>query len=128
MKTILTGLNKLFDSRIRLGIMSLLTVNESIDFNTMKAMLDVTDGNLASHLKSFEKEGVMEVQKQFVGRKPNTVYRITPLGKKLFAEHIQALEQMIRPLEQPPRPPLPADESLPREKGFFKGLTGRRKR
>jgi DNA-binding PadR family transcriptional regulator len=100
MKTILSGLNKLFDSRVRLGIMSLLAVNESVDFNTMKEMLDITDGNLASHLKSFEKEGVLEVHKQFVGRRPNTLYRITPLGKQLFTEHIRALEQMIRPLEE----------------------------
>jgi len=98
MKEILSGLNKLFDSRVRLGIMSLLAVNESVGFNTMKEMLDVTDGNLASHLKALEKEGAVEVRKQFVGRKPNTTYVITPLGKKLFQEHINALERIINPL------------------------------
>ena len=97
MKEIISGLNKLFDSRIRLGIMSLLAVSESVDFNTMKEMLDVTDGNLASHLKALEKEGAVEVRKQFVGRKPNTSYVVTPLGKRLFQEHIDALEQIIHP-------------------------------
>ena len=98
MKEIISGLNKLFDSRVRLGIMSLLAVNDNIGFNTMKEMLDVTDGNLASHLKALEKEGAIEVHKQFVGRKPNTSYAMTSLGKKLFQEHINALERIIDPL------------------------------
>lgn len=98
MKDILSGLNKVFDSRVRLGIMSVLMVNDSVDFNTMKELLDVTDGNLASHLKALEKEEVIEVRKQFVGRKPNTSYRVTPSGAKLFKEHIDALEKLINPL------------------------------
>ncbi|MFR0676822.1 winged helix-turn-helix domain-containing protein [Dysgonomonas mossii] len=98
MKDIISGLNKIFDSRIRLGIMSVLMVNDSVDFNTMKELLDVTDGNLASHLKALEKEEVIEVRKQFLGRKPNTSYKMTPLGKKLFKEHIDALERLLNPL------------------------------
>lgn len=98
MKDIISGLNKIFDSRVRLGIMSVLAVNESVDFNTMKELLNITDGNLASHLKALEKENVVEVRKQFIGRKPNTSYRITPLGEKLFKEHIDALEKLINPL------------------------------
>ena len=98
MKDIISGLNKVFDSRIRLGIMSVLMVNDSVDFNTMKELLDVTDGNLASHLKALEKEEVIEVKKQFIGRKPNTSYKVTPLGAKLFKEHIDALEKLINPL------------------------------
>lgn len=98
MKDIISGLNKVFDSRVRLGIMSILMVNESVDFNTMKQLLDVTDGNLASHLKALEKDAVIEVKKQFLGRKPNTSYTVTPLGKKLFKEHIDALEKLINPL------------------------------
>ncbi|NDW17577.1 transcriptional regulator [Dysgonomonas sp. 216] len=98
MKDIISGLNKLFDSRIRLGIMSILVVNDSVDFNTMKELLDVTDGNLASHLKALEKEEIIEVKKQFIGRKPNTSYQATDLGQKLFKEHIDALEKLINPL------------------------------
>lgn len=98
MGELISGLNKLFDSRIRLGIMSVLAVNDSVDFNTMKEVLDVTDGNLASHLKALEKEKVIEVKKQFIGRKPNTSYIITPYGEKLFKAHIDALEKLINPL------------------------------
>lgn len=98
MKDIISGLNKVFDSRVRLGIMSILMVNDSVDFNTMKQLLDVTDGNLASHLKALEKEAVIEVKKQFLGRKPNTSYNVTPLGEKLFKAHIDALERLINPL------------------------------
>ena len=98
MKDIISGLNKIFDSRIRLGIMSVLMVNDSTDFNTLKELLEVTDGNLASHLKALEKEEVVEVKKQFIGRKPNTSYCITNLGRKLFKQHIDALEKLINPL------------------------------
>lgn len=98
MKDIISGLNKIFDSRIRLGIMSVLVVNDSADFNTIKELLEVTDGNLASHLKALEKEEVIVVKKQFVGRKPNTSYSVTDQGRKLFQEHIDALEKLINPL------------------------------
>ena len=98
MKDIIAGLNKIFDSRIRLGIMAVLSVNDSLDFNSLKELLDITDGNLASHIKALEKNELIEVSKQFVGRKPQTTYSITPLGKELFRQHLQALEQLINPL------------------------------
>jgi DNA-binding HxlR family transcriptional regulator len=95
-KTIINGLHKAFESRIRLGIMSALAVNDTFDFNSLKEYLEVTDGNLASHLKALEKEEFLEVKKSFVGRKPNTKYSMTRLGKKAFEEHINALENLIR--------------------------------
>lgn len=98
MKDIISGLNKVFDSRVRLGIMSILLANETADFNAMKDLLDVTDGNLASHLKGLEKEEIVTVRKQFIGRKPNTSYIVTEYGRKLFMEHIEALEKLINPL------------------------------
>lgn len=98
MKDIISGLNKVFDSRIRLGIMSILAVNDSADFNTMKELLNLTDGNLASHLKALEKEEIIEVRKQFIGRKPNTSYKVTDYGQQLFKAHIDALEKLINPL------------------------------
>lgn len=98
MGDIISGLNKVFDSRVRLGIMSVLVVNDSADFNTMKELLEVTDGNLASHLKALEKEEIVVVKKQFVGRKPNTSYSVTDKGRKLFQGHIDALERLINPL------------------------------
>ncbi|MBD0255775.1 MAG: transcriptional regulator [Cytophagales bacterium] len=95
MKELLEHLNKAFESKARLGIMSALMVNDRLDFNALKELLDLTDGNLASHLKALEEGQYVEVQKQFVGRKPNTTYRATDAGRKAFAEHLKALEKLI---------------------------------
>lgn len=96
MKNIISGINKLFENRIRLGIMSVLIVNDSYDFNSLKDTLGVTDGNLASHLKALEENGLINVNKQFIGRKPNTSYSISEKGKKLFKIHLKALEEIIK--------------------------------
>lgn len=96
----ISNLNKAFDSRIRLGIMSALMVNESMSYNDLKELLQVTDGNLASHLKGLEENGFMKVQKGFVGRKTNTTYSVTKAGEKAFRQHLDALEQMIRGTQQ----------------------------
>lgn len=96
MKSIISNLNKIFESRIRLGIMSVLIVNDSIDFNNLKETLDVTDGNLASHLKTLEENNLIKVKKQFIGRKPNTRYFITENGSQQFNRHLGALENLIR--------------------------------
>jgi DNA-binding MarR family transcriptional regulator len=95
MKDILVNINKLFESKVRLGIMSILVVNESADFNTLKEYLGVTDGNLATHLASLEKSKYIKVNKSFIGKKPNTSYSATALGKREFSEHLDALEQLI---------------------------------
>jgi DNA-binding MarR family transcriptional regulator len=96
MKNIIENLNKLFDSRIRLGIMSALMVNDEINFTDLKELMQVTDGNLASHLKALEESGFIKVQKGFVGRKTNTTYSVTKAGEKAFKTHLEALEKMIR--------------------------------
>ncbi len=96
MKELIEALDKTFDSRIRLGIMSALVVNDSVEFNTLKELMEVTDGNLASHLKGLEAAGYISVQKSFVGRKPMTRYKITRQGRKAFETHITALEKLIR--------------------------------
>jgi DNA-binding HxlR family transcriptional regulator len=96
MKIDISRLNKLFENRVRLGIMSVLIVNDTYDFNSLKDALDVTDGNLASHLKALEDNGLINVSKQFMGKKPNTSYSITEDGKKLFREHLKALENIIK--------------------------------
>jgi len=93
---IIENINKVFDHRIRLGIMSVLMVNEDADFNRLKELLEVTDGNLASHIKALEKETYILVEKQFIGRKPNTSYSATKLGKAEFKKHIEALEKLIK--------------------------------
>jgi predicted ArsR family transcriptional regulator len=96
MKNPITGLNKIFDNRIRLGVMSILIINEEVSFNDLKQMLEVTDGNLATHLVNLEENGFIKVHKGFIGRKTNTTYAISRAGEKAFSEHITALENMIR--------------------------------
>lgn len=96
MKNPIGNLNKVFESRIRLGVMSTLMVNEEVSFNELKEMLDVTDGNLASHLINLEENGYIKVHKGFIGRKTNTTYSITKAGEKAFREHLEALERMIK--------------------------------
>ena len=99
MKNPIENLNKVFDSRIRLGIMSALLVNEDVNFNELKELIQVTDGNLASHLKTLEESNYIKVQKGFIGRKTNTTYSATKAGEKAFKQHLDALEKMIRSLE-----------------------------
>ncbi|HLO71384.1 MAG TPA: transcriptional regulator [Flavipsychrobacter sp.] len=91
-------LNKLFDSRIRIGIMSALMVNETVNFNELKSLLDVTDGNLATHLKTLEENNYIKVQKGFIGKKTNTTYTITKVGETAFKNHLKALEKIINDL------------------------------
>jgi predicted transcriptional regulator len=95
LQNIIHNINKAFDHRIRLGIMSVLMVNDSVDFTKLKELLGVTDGNLASHTKALEKVDFIKVEKQFIGRKPNTKYYATKLGKIEFKKHIDALEKLI---------------------------------
>lgn len=95
MKNLIENINKTFDHRIRLGIMSVLMVNEYADFNMLKELLGVTDGNLASHTKALEAEDYIAIEKQFIGKKPNTRYMTTKLGRKAFQDHIEALEKLI---------------------------------
>jgi DNA-binding MarR family transcriptional regulator len=89
-------LDKAFENRVRLQIMSILMVNESYDFTSLKELLDVTDGNLASNLKALEKEEYIIIHKSFVGKKPNTNYQASAKGKKAFTDHLNALEQLIK--------------------------------
>ena len=93
------NLNKTFDSRIRMGVMSILVVNEEVSFNDLKQMLDVTDGNLASHMVNLEENGYIKVHKGFIGRKTNTTYSITRAGEKAFKDHIEALENIIKSMK-----------------------------
>jgi len=98
-KNLLLQLNKAFDNKIRLGIMSVLAVNRTVSFNHLKEMLELTDGNLASHLKILEAAGYLRVHKSFSGRKPTTVYEITSEGNVAFSQHLKALEEIIKQQE-----------------------------
>lgn len=89
-------LNKTFENRIKLGIMSHLMVEEKADYMTLKNMFELTDGNLASHVNSLEREGYVVVKKKFVDKRPNTSYQITAKGRKAFNEHLDAMEKMLK--------------------------------
>lgn len=96
MKHIIHTLNKAFDHRVRLGVMAVLMANDSVSFNDLKETLELTDGNLASHVAALEKAGYVAVSKQFVGKKPNTTYTASSEGKTAFQEHLTALEKLLR--------------------------------
>jgi DNA-binding transcriptional ArsR family regulator len=95
-KEIIEQLNVVFESRIRLAIMSVLAANESMDFNSLKQALDLTDGNLASHISMLEKNNFVSVKKKFVGKKPLTTYVATSAGRRAFSDHLDALERFIK--------------------------------
>jgi DNA-binding MarR family transcriptional regulator len=94
--SIITNIDKTFESRVRLVIMSVLIVNDWIDFSELKELLGVTDGNLSSHIKGLEKVEYIEIRKQFVGNRPNTSFRVTNIGRKAFQDHLLALEKLIK--------------------------------
>jgi DNA-binding PadR family transcriptional regulator len=96
MKSILGKLNPAFENRVRLAIMSVLAVSERADFNALKEMLDLSDGNLATHVAVLEKHRYVKVKKEFVKRKPQTSYAITTAGREAFADHVDALEAILR--------------------------------
>ena len=75
--------------------MSVLMVNEWVDFTEMKNLLEITDGNMASHSTALEKSKYIEVKKEFVGKKPKTSYRATTVGKDAFKDHLAALEKLL---------------------------------
>ena len=97
MKHLIHTLNKAFDHRVRLGVMAVLLANDSVSFNDLKEVLDLTDGNLASHVAALEKAEYVLVSKQFIGKKPNTTYTATTAGKAAFQQHLATLEKLLRP-------------------------------
>ncbi|MES2371743.1 MAG: transcriptional regulator [Bacteroidota bacterium] len=99
MKNPIEHLNKIFDSRVRLGIMSAVLVNDEVNFNDLKELIQVTDGNLASHLKTLEDAAYIKIKKGFIGKKTNTTYSVTKAGEKAFKIHLDALEKMIRNIQ-----------------------------
>ena len=95
MKKGFLDLDKILDNRIRLSILSILMIEDMVPFKEIKETLGLTDGNLASHVKALEKAEYLTVYKSFVGKKPNTEFKISKLGKKAFNEHLKKLERLI---------------------------------
>ncbi len=104
MNEALDKLNKAFENKARLGIMSLLVVADRVDFLSLKKSLSLSDGNLASHLLTLEKQAYLKVHKSFVGRRPHTAYEVTQEGRQAFSEHLDALEEFLRQLDLPKDP------------------------
>lgn len=96
MKNPFENLDRVLEHRVRLQIMSVLVTNDTYDFNSLKEILQTTDGNLATHIKALEKEKYITVTKTFVERKPNTRYKVTEKGKASFKKHLDALEGIIK--------------------------------
>lgn len=96
MKNPFENLDRILEHRVRLQIMSVLMANDSYDFNSLKEIIGITDGNMASHMKALEKEKYIAVSKSFVDRKPNTKYRITERGRNVFKRHLDALEELVK--------------------------------
>ncbi len=76
--------------------MSVLVMNDGYEFNALKEILNVTDGNLASHIKALEKEKYISISKTFIDRKPNTKYKVTERGRTAFRKHVDALEAVVK--------------------------------
>lgn len=93
---VFNDLDKIYDSRVRICIMAILTVNSKVDFNAIKKLLNLTDGNLASHIIALERNDYIKVHKIFIGKKPNTSYSITPEGKKTYQAHCNALRHLLK--------------------------------
>jgi predicted ArsR family transcriptional regulator len=96
MSSQIDSLSKVFENRVRLGLMSALVVNDMLDFNSLKELLGTTDGNLASHASALEAEGYIKVKKAFLGRKPQTTYSATVTGRRAFADHVDALARLLK--------------------------------
>ena len=96
MKQLIDKINKVFENRTRLGIMSALMVNDTIDFLSLRKLLGVTDGNLSSNISVLEGLKYVRVRKRIVAKKTNTSYNITETGRKAFRAHLDALESLIR--------------------------------
>jgi len=95
---VINNINKAFESRVRLGVMSVLMMNDWMDFNSVKDLLEVTDGNLSSHITALEKLNYIEIRKEFVAKRPKTSYRVTQEGRKAFSDHLSALENLLNGL------------------------------
>ena len=92
-------LDRLVHERLRLGILSALSVNESLTFNELKKLLDTTDGNLSVHARKLEEAGYLSCAKSFEGRMPRTDYRMTAAGRRAlerYLDHMEALIQAMR--------------------------------
>ena len=89
-------LDRLIHGRLRLGIVSALSVSESLTFNELKKLLDTTDGNLSVHARKLEEAGYVACTKSFAGRIPRTDYRLTAAGRRALERYLDRMEALIQ--------------------------------
>lgn len=88
--------DRLVYERVRLGIMSALAVNEQLTFNELKALFEVSDGNLSAHARKLEEAGYIACAKSFEGRRPKSEYRLTAVGRKALHRYLEHIEAVIK--------------------------------
>ncbi|NOZ77940.1 MAG: transcriptional regulator [Acidobacteria bacterium] len=93
-------IDPLIHAPVRLEIMSALAVNEQAEFTFLRKVTGTTDGNLATHLRRLEEAGYVEVEKRFVKRRPQTLYRLTETGRAAFDHYLDELEALLPPRER----------------------------
>jgi len=93
-------LDRLIHERLRLGILSALSVNETLTFNELKKLLDTTDGNLSVHARKLEEAGYLSCQKSFEKRMPKTEYKLTASGRKALERYLDHMEALIRAMRE----------------------------
>jgi DNA-binding HxlR family transcriptional regulator len=93
-------LDRLIHERLRLGIVSALSVNESLTFNELKESLDTTDGNLSVHARKLEEAGYLACAKSFAGRIPRTDYRLTAAGRRALERYLDRMEALIQTMRE----------------------------
>ncbi len=95
----MAGLNETIHQPVRLRIMAALVALEAgneVDFTYLRGLLEVTDGNLGAHLRKLEESGYIAIKKTFVERKPRTYVSVTAEGRRVFEEHVAALEAILK--------------------------------
>jgi DNA-binding MarR family transcriptional regulator len=90
------NLDPVIHERVRLGIISALAVNDTLSFNDLKKLLEITDGNLSVHARKLEDAGYVRCAKSFVGRQPRTEFKLTPSGRRALESYLDQMESVIR--------------------------------
>jgi DNA-binding PadR family transcriptional regulator len=101
MPTVLPELDNTIHAPVRLAIMTALTLAESADFMYLRKITDTSDGNLATHLRRLEEAGYVEMHKSFRGRRPNTAYRMSAVGRTAFMRYLEHLHSILPPSPLP---------------------------
>jgi DNA-binding HxlR family transcriptional regulator len=94
------ALDRIIHERLRLGIVSALSVNESLTFRELKKILGTTDGNLSVHARKLEEAGYISCEKKFEGRLPRTDYRLSEVGRGALEKYLTHMEALIRATRQ----------------------------